>query len=72
MQKYRADRSEPQPDGAVLWFADWMGGPRWRESITVALMARIIVARSISPASPTRGSLLPRQLASTAATSAAM
>ena len=27
MQKYRADRSEPQADGAILWFADWMGGP---------------------------------------------
>ena len=27
MQKYRADRSEPQPDGAVLWYAVWWGGP---------------------------------------------
>jgi len=27
MQKYRSDHSEPQSDGAVLWFADWMGGP---------------------------------------------
>ena len=27
MQKYRADRSKPQADGAKLWFADWMGGP---------------------------------------------
>ena len=26
-QKYRADTSTPQPDGAVLWFAQWMGGP---------------------------------------------
>ena len=24
---YRADRSEPQSDGAVLWFAEWIGGP---------------------------------------------
>ncbi len=27
LQKYRADISKPQPDGAVLWFARWMGGP---------------------------------------------
>lgn len=27
MQKYRADKSEPQADGAVLWYAEWMGGP---------------------------------------------
>jgi hypothetical protein len=27
MQKYRADRSETQKDGAILWYADWMGGP---------------------------------------------
>lgn len=27
MQKYRADTSRPQDDGAVLWFAEWMGGP---------------------------------------------
>ena len=27
MQKYRADSSRPQADGAVLWFADWMSGP---------------------------------------------
>lgn len=27
MQKYRADKSETQPDGARLWFAVWMGGP---------------------------------------------
>jgi hypothetical protein len=26
-QKYRADRSETQADGAICWFADWMGGP---------------------------------------------
>ena len=26
MQKYRADTSTPQADGAVLWFAQWMGG----------------------------------------------
>lgn len=26
MQKYRADSSRSQDDGAVLWFADWMGG----------------------------------------------
>ncbi len=27
MQKYRADKSEPQADGAVLWHTEWMGGP---------------------------------------------
>lgn len=27
LQKYRADISSPQADGAVLWFAQWMGGP---------------------------------------------
>ena len=27
MQKYRADKSESQSDGAILWFAEWMGGP---------------------------------------------
>jgi hypothetical protein len=26
MQKYRADFSKAQPDGATLWFAKWMGG----------------------------------------------
>jgi hypothetical protein len=27
MQKYRADKSKVQQDGAKLWFADWIGGP---------------------------------------------
>jgi hypothetical protein len=27
MQKYRADVSEKQIDGAVVWSAQWMGGP---------------------------------------------
>jgi hypothetical protein len=27
MLKYRADRSEREADGAVAWFALWMGGP---------------------------------------------
>jgi hypothetical protein len=27
MQKYRADESRVQPDGATLWYAKWMGGP---------------------------------------------
>ncbi len=27
MQKYRADTSQPQGDGAILWFANWLGGP---------------------------------------------
>jgi hypothetical protein len=27
MQKYRADKSEKQSDGAVAWFTEWMGGP---------------------------------------------
>ena len=27
MQKYRADSSKPQDDGATLWFANWIGGP---------------------------------------------
>jgi hypothetical protein len=26
MQKYRADSSETQSDGATVWFADWLGG----------------------------------------------
>lgn len=26
-QKYRADASKPQADGATIWFAKWMGGP---------------------------------------------
>jgi len=26
MQIFRADRSEPQKDGATLWFADWAYG----------------------------------------------
>jgi hypothetical protein len=27
MQKYRADVSETQADGAVVWSAEWLGGP---------------------------------------------
>ena len=27
MQKFRADFSEAQADGAIKWFADWIGGP---------------------------------------------
>ena len=27
MQKYRADRATKQADGAVLWCAEWLGGP---------------------------------------------
>lgn len=27
MQKYRADESETQADGATTWFSKWMGGP---------------------------------------------
>lgn len=27
MQRYRADSSRKQPDGATVWYADWMGGP---------------------------------------------
>jgi hypothetical protein len=27
LQKYRADTSTTQADGATLWFARWMGGP---------------------------------------------
>lgn len=27
MQKYRADKSAKQADGATLWHAEWMGGP---------------------------------------------
>jgi hypothetical protein len=27
MQKYRADKSTPQADGAIVWHAEWMGGP---------------------------------------------
>ena len=27
MQKYRADKCETQPDGAIKWYAEWMGGP---------------------------------------------
>ncbi len=27
MQKYRADRSEAQNDGATVWYSEWMGGP---------------------------------------------
>ena len=27
MQKYRADVSKPQPDGAVIWSAQWQFGP---------------------------------------------
>lgn len=27
MQKYRADTSHKQADGATLWYAEWMGGP---------------------------------------------
>ena len=27
MQKFRADTSRDQSDGARLWFAQWMGGP---------------------------------------------
>lgn len=26
MQRYRADISEPQNDGATIWRAEWMGG----------------------------------------------
>lgn len=27
MQKYRADESTIQPDGAIVWHANWIGGP---------------------------------------------
>ena len=27
MQKYRADKSKTQSDNAVLWYANWIGGP---------------------------------------------
>ena len=27
MQKYRADTSETQSDGAVIWRTQWVGGP---------------------------------------------
>ena len=27
MQKYRADKSTQQADGATLWHANWIGGP---------------------------------------------
>jgi hypothetical protein len=27
MQKYRADKSEIQADGAKVWRTEWMGGP---------------------------------------------
>ena len=27
MQKYRADISEKQNDGAIVWRSQWMGGP---------------------------------------------
>jgi hypothetical protein len=27
MQKYRADKSEKQSDGATLWRTEWIGGP---------------------------------------------
>ena len=27
MQKYRADIGEVQVDGAIVWRAEWMGGP---------------------------------------------
>jgi hypothetical protein len=27
MQKYRADVSETQKDGAIVWSAQWFGGP---------------------------------------------
>lgn len=27
LQKYRSDSNEPQNDGAVLHYADWIGGP---------------------------------------------
>ena len=26
LQKYRADTQKPQKDGAVCWYANWMGG----------------------------------------------
>jgi hypothetical protein len=25
--RFRSDKSEPQPDGAIRWYAHWMGGP---------------------------------------------
>lgn len=27
MQKIRADKSLTQPDGAICWYAEWIGGP---------------------------------------------
>jgi hypothetical protein len=27
MQKYRADTGKRQPDGAMVWHAQWIGGP---------------------------------------------
>lgn len=27
MQRYRANTSETQPDGAKLWYSNWLGGP---------------------------------------------
>jgi hypothetical protein len=26
MQRYRADHSAPQADGALVWYSEWMGG----------------------------------------------
>ncbi len=27
MQRYRADKTTPQADGATLWRTEWLGGP---------------------------------------------
>ena len=27
LAKYRSDKSEPQKDGSIVWYANWMGGP---------------------------------------------
>jgi hypothetical protein len=27
MQKYRADESRKQDDGAIVWYTQWIGGP---------------------------------------------
>ena len=37
MQKYRADTAAPQKDGAIVWRADWLGGPTVSKIVNCAI-----------------------------------
>lgn len=38
MPTYRSDTSRTQPDGAILWFAEWLGGPTLAKIVNCQLV----------------------------------